>query len=96
MTKKEIDKISFKISKEDYELKTIIKRMKQKKLNISDISKKALKFYFNNILSMESDPRYEKMLLEAERRQEKEKMDVHLLRIRKISERLEVLNGTKE
>jgi hypothetical protein len=96
MTKKEIDKISFKISKEDYELRTMMKRMKQKKLNISDISKKALKFYFNHMLSSKSDPVYEKMILESERRKEAAQLNEHMARIKEINKRLGELNGTKE
>lgn len=91
MVNKEITKISIKIPKTDFELKAMIKRIKQKKLSVSEVGQKALKFYYKNFLSDSTDKKYEKLILEYERKSEMEKFNESRERISKINERLRKL-----
>jgi len=67
MPKKNKSTISFKIEKEDYELKAIIRFIEKNNFQKSDVIKKALKFYVMNYWQ-KGNPDIEKMILEAERK----------------------------
>lgn len=95
MTRKKIDKISFKIDKEDYELQTMVKRIEQMKLNKSEICKRALKFYYNTKFLQTPDPKYENILLEYERKAELEKFNESKDKMIKINQRLKELRDAK-
>lgn len=80
---------SFKIGKYDYELKSMLKRIEQRKLNKSEIMKKAFKFYFKHALSTKRDYIYERMILENEKKGIAKEIDGHAKRLRLINKRLD-------
>lgn len=91
MTRKQKTAFSVKIGKEDFELRAMIKRIEQQKLSISDVAKKAIKFYYKHALSTNPDPKYEKIFLEYQRKAEMEKFNESREKVSKINKRLREL-----
>ena len=95
MVKKEKTVFSFKIRKDDFELRAMIKRLEQKKLSVSEVAKSGLKFYFKHMLSDKADPRYERLLLEEEKKIAKREFDEKFERLRKVNNRITELDNGK-